>query len=78
MASTPILWAHDRTRQIGVVEQGGEVMKFRFDEDVLISRDNLFEIFGGAGIRVTESELLPDGTRLIKAGQIMEFSLVNA
>ena len=77
-SSTPILWAHDRTRQIGVVEQGGDLMKFRFDEDVLISRDNLFEIFGNAGISVTESKVLPDGTVVILAGSIMEFSLGNA
>lgn len=75
MASTPILWAHDRTRQIGVVEQVGEVMKFRFDEDVLISRDNLFEIFGNAGISVTESKVLPNGTVVILAGSIMGFPL---
>ena len=53
-------------------------MKFRFDEDVLISRDNLFEIFGNAGISVTESKVLPDGTVVIIAGSIMEFSLGNA
>ena len=72
----PILWAHDQTRPpIGFVETADDgTLKFRFNEDVRVSEQAMFEIFGHAGIRVTEQEVLPDGTRLIKAGQIMEFS----
>jgi hypothetical protein len=75
-ANLPILWNHDHTRKpIGMVEVSSGLVSFRFDDSVRISHENMFEIFGGAGIKVTEMERLEDGTVLIKAGSIMEFSL---
>jgi hypothetical protein len=74
----PILWAHDRTRPpIGFVEAADDgTLKFRFNDDVRVSEQALFDIFGdGVGVCVADMEVMPDGTRLIKAGQIMEFSL---
>lgn len=72
---TPILWCHDHSRPIGHVEATDDgTLKFHFTDDVRVSEQALFEIFGGVGMRVTDMEVLPDGTRLIKAGQIMEFS----
>lgn len=71
----PILWNHDFTKPIGVVEAADGQLKFRFGEDIKITHEAMFQIFGDAGIKVTEMEMLEDGTRLIKAGELVEFSL---
>lgn len=74
----PILWDHDHARKpIGMVTFTGGILSFRFEDSVQVSHEKMFEIFGGAGIKVTEAERLEDGTVLIKAGSILEFSLQN-
>lgn len=70
----PILWKHDHTKPIGTVEAVGPELKFKFTDDVEITRENLFEIFGWAGVRLEEIEQRPDGTLLIKSGAILPFS----
>lgn len=72
-----ILWRHDHARPIGVVEPVGDKLCFRFNDDVVVHEDALFEIFGGAGIRVTESEWR-SAARIVKAGEILEFSYLGS
>jgi hypothetical protein len=74
-AKLPILWNHDHTKPIGSVEAVDGALKFKFSEDVKITREKMFEIFGGAGIRVTEMEEI-DGVVTIKSGEILEFSFL--
>lgn len=69
----PILFKHDHKRPIGVVLFDNGAVKFKFSEEVKVSLDQAFEIFGGAGIKVTSKELV-DGVVIIKEGEILEFS----
>lgn len=69
----PILCKHDHTKPIGSVESINGALRFKFSEDVKLTLENLFEVFGGAGIRVTEMEDV-EGVVTIKSGEILEFS----
>ena len=74
MKDIPILVQHDHSQKpIGRVLATDRGLSVQFREDVRITREMLFDIFGGAGIRVDEMER--DGDLLIvKAGTILEFS----
>lgn len=67
----PILMNHDPKRVIGVLEDDGRV---RFTQDVEISREQFFAIFGNVGARLDECEKQKGGPLRIRAGQILEFS----
>ncbi len=69
---TPILRNHDKNKApIGTVDfQDGKIC-FRFSQP--IPKHELFEIFGNAGIRMTETEDR-DGELFVTAGEILEFS----
>ena len=47
-----------------------------FQFDAPITRDMFFEIFPGAGAKFTEAEIV-DGALMVKAGEILEFSLID-
>ena len=74
MATIPILWNHNHATPIGHVKHVGDKLMFVFNEDVRVSEQAMFEIFGNCGVRVLHSQALPDGTRLIRSGEILEFS----
>jgi len=69
-----LLLNHDATKPIGAVwvEEGKVV--FEFFKDAKITRENLFTIFGGAGIQITDTAW-EDGAMIIRKGVILEFSL---
>lgn len=70
--NTPILRNHDHSQApIGAIDiQDGRIC-FRFSQP--IPKDQVFEIFGNAGIRMTETEDR-DGELFVTAGEILEFS----
>lgn len=70
----PILMRHETDNIIGKVEKTEDGYKFTFSKEVKITREMLFEIFGGAGIKITEMEE-DNGILYIKEGYILEFSL---
>lgn len=75
MKDIPVLWNHDHTKQpLGRLHVVDGRLFCEFTGDMKITDAALFEIFGGAGIRVTEAEMI-DGVRVIKKGEIFEFSL---
>jgi len=69
----PKLYKLDIAKPIGVIRKEGDQIFFEFHEDVEISREMMFDIFGNAGIRVTET-IEKNGNLIIKKGQILEFS----
>lgn len=76
---TKILWNHDHTaKPIGKYDFSDGRINFVFEEDVEISHEMMFEIFGNAGISVDRMERRDDGKGLIKAGHILEFSFSPA
>jgi hypothetical protein len=71
MHDIPILLNHDHTKVIGLWKRGGIA---EFLPDQKITKEQLFNIFGGAGIRVIES--FEDATgKYVRAFEILEFSL---
>ena len=72
--TTPILANHDHTKPIGIIKNENGRILFEFHDDVEISREMLFEIFGNAGIRIAEHQVEGDNLT-IKSGEILEFSL---
>jgi hypothetical protein len=74
MSALPLLLNHDHNNPIGTVEPIGDgKLEFKFNTDVLITKEMLFDIFGNAGLVVTHREM-KDGVVHIKAGEILEFS----
>ncbi len=74
MNNIPLLWNHDPTaKPIGSMYTDDGRLMFYFTEDVQISDEMMFEIFGDAGILVLDVKD-SDGVRYIKRGQILEFS----
>lgn len=69
----PILLYHEKDNPIGVVVAEGGKLFINFKENINITRENLFNIFGGAGIRVIEED--HNGCGYIRKAQIFEFSL---
>lgn len=70
----PILMNHDQTKPIGFVEVIDGALHVRFAEDVRITRDMAFQIFGDAGLQVLEATD-EAGVMLIRHGRILEWSL---
>lgn len=70
----PILLDHDRSKQIGCVRFHATYLSFEFNKGVEITREQLFEIFGGAGVMATEIEE-KGGVYFIRSGKLIEFSL---
>ena len=70
----PILLNHEAAKPIGVAEFQDGQMFVRFVDDVKITREMAFEIFGNAGLLVLESTE-EDGVMLIRRGRIVEWSL---
>ncbi len=77
MKPIPILLNHDPSaKPIGyVLSHADGSLRVRISKDVRITREMLFDIFGGAGIRINSSALEKDGTMVIHEGTILEFSL---
>lgn len=73
----PILWNHDQGKPIGWVNVEDERPTIEFNETARINKDQLFEIFGGAGILVTDCYQV-DGITYVRKCQILEFSLCAA
>ena len=70
MIKIPILLNHDHTIiPIGWLKEINDKLCFKLDPPV--TRDELFSIFGDAGIFVTKM----NDTLLISEGEILEFSL---
>lgn len=70
----PLLWNHDHMKPVGRVEVVNGKIEFHFNEDLFITHEMLFEIFGNVGLQVTKQEVVA-GLVCIRAGQIMEWSL---
>lgn len=71
----PILTAHDHTKPIGMVKMDGTNLVCEFTEDFEVTTDLLFEIFGGAGILLSEAVHRANGSRLVRKGSILQFPL---
>lgn len=71
MHDIPILLNHDYNKVIGMWKRDGVA---EFLPDQRITKEQLFDIFGGAGIRVIES--FEDATgKYVRAFEIVEFSM---
>lgn len=76
MTTLPILRGHDRAKPIGYIEAvGGCTLRVRFTDEVEITREMFFEIFGGAGLRISRYKVNAAGNMCIQEGEIIEFSL---
>jgi len=72
----PILNNHIHTiAPIGFVYLVDGILHFRFRDDVSITLDMVYQIFGNAGIRVMDSADDKDGRYVIRSGQILEWSI---
>lgn len=72
MKEIPFLLNHDATKPIGVWRGDGIG---EFNEQMRVTREMLFDMLGGAGLRVIES-FIENGVIYIRAFEIMEFSLL--
>jgi hypothetical protein len=71
----PILLGHDWTKPIGYIEcVDGVDLSVVLSEDMRITQEMFFDIFGNCGVRIDEYEIDGD-VMIIKRGTIMEFSL---
>lgn len=72
----PILLNHDGTKTIGVVKTTHDnKLVLEFAEDVKITKEMAFDIFGNAGLKLLQlSE--ESGVFYIRKAQIVEFSLM--
>lgn len=70
----PILINHDQSKPIGFVEVIDGAPHVRFADDVRITLDMAFQIFGDAGLQVLEATE-EAGVMLIRHGRILEWSL---
>lgn len=68
----PILLNHNPNEIIGILENGIGV----FNDEFVITRDKLFDIFGNCGYRILEQVEVNEEMR-IKKFQILEWSLTN-
>lgn len=72
----PILKNHDRAAQIGYVYAEGDKLMFKITDERSITKQELFEIFGGAGVMIAEHKHHEAGEVVeITAGRLLEFSL---
>ena len=72
----PILNNHIHTiAPIGFVYLVDGILHFRFHDDVSITLDIVYQIFGNVGIKVLDSADDKDGRYIIKSGQILEWSI---
>lgn len=73
--NVPILLNHDQTKPpVGVVEIRDGGLFVRFTDDMKITREMAFEIFGNAGLQILECTD-DSGVMLIRRGRILEWSL---
>ena len=72
----PIFIDRDISKPIGIIRNEDGKILFEFHEDVEITREMMFGIFGNAGIMVTEAQRDNDNI-IIKSGEILEFSFSN-
>lgn len=75
MKKIPILLHHDPMRPVGFIEVTDWGLAFRFSEEMIITREMIFNIFGNVGFEATELAALDNGQIRIIAGTILEFSL---
>lgn len=74
MTGVPILRGHDHKDVIGMLTFDGGVMRFAFRDDVRVTSDMFYSIFGDVGWRMEEGGC--DGEAFfVKRGTIVEFSL---
>jgi hypothetical protein len=72
----PILNNHIHTIEpIGFVELIDGTLHFRFRDDVSITLDMVYQIFGNVGIKVLDTTDDKDGLYVIRSGQILEWSI---
>lgn len=67
----PFLLNHDASKPIGVWRKDGVG---EFNPEQRITREMLFEMLGGAGVRIIES-FAENGQLYVRAFEIIEFSL---
>lgn len=68
----PILLNHDPASAIGVTEVINGELHVRFTEDVKITREIAFQIFGDAALQVLECTE-DDGVMVIRRGRILHW-----
>ena len=68
----PILWQHDHKKSIGEITCADGKLHFKFNEDVQVTQQMMFEIFGNAGFTVTDGKIVDGTCVLIRAGSILE------
>lgn len=74
--SLPILRDHDREAVIGHMDYVDGVLKVTFNPSVNIAYEDMFNIFSGAGFKVTKSEVCKNSGRLlVREADIYVFSL---
>lgn len=71
--ATLILHNHDQATPIGFIEAIDGRLHFRFSEDVKITKDMAFQIFGNAGLQILKTTE-EDGATFIQHGCILEWS----
>lgn len=71
----PILFKHDPERVIGRVTSRETGLSFEFTDNVVVTQDQFFDLFGSCGAVFTSMEMTNDNMMMIKAGTILEFSL---
>ncbi len=74
MRDLPLLLNHDASKVIGVWR--GDDGECEFNADQRITREMLFEMFGGAGVRFIEI-FEENRTLYVRKFEILEFSLVT-
>jgi len=71
----PILWQHNANKPIGEVICADGKVHFKFNDDVQVTQQMMFDIFGNAGFTVTEGKIVDGTCVLIRAGCIVEWSM---
>ena len=73
----PILRDHDQRQVIGKATAKGGRLAFRFYPGHEPTQDELFQVFGGAGLVVREQKTDGDSVTRTIAGEVIEFSLLS-
>jgi hypothetical protein len=71
----PILRDHDASKVIGVADTDGGRITIKFSQDLRITKSMFFEIFGNAGVIVTDADGDNEEEKIIRKAEIIEFSL---
>jgi hypothetical protein len=72
----PILIDHDPTKPIGIIREKNGSLFVEFTEDMKITMEWAFNIFGGAALQILEYTE-EDEIFFIRKARIIEFSLVK-